>query len=226
MRISLRGAAAARTGSRRRSSSAASSSAASACALVLGDNIFYGHDLRAQLLRRAAHARRARRCSRYRVARPRALRRRRVRRATAACVGLEEKPRAAEVALRGDRPLLLRQPRRRDRRDAQALARAASSRSPTSTAPTSTRGALRRRGARARHRLARHRHARVAARGRRSSSQTIEERQGLKIACLEEIAYRMGYIDAAQLERARPGAGEERLRPVPAARCCTTRSIR
>ena len=35
--------------------------------------------------------------------------------------------------------------------------------------------------------------------------QTIEERQGLKIACPEEIAYRMGYIDAAQVERlARP----------------------
>ncbi len=30
--------------------------------------------------------------------------------------------------------------------------------------------------------------------------QTIEARQGLKVACLEEIAYRMGYIDAAQLE--------------------------
>jgi glucose-1-phosphate thymidylyltransferase len=29
--------------------------------------------------------------------------------------------------------------------------------------------------------------------------QTLEERQGLKIACLEEIAYRLGYIDASQL---------------------------
>ena len=30
--------------------------------------------------------------------------------------------------------------------------------------------------------------------------QTIEERQGLKIACLEEIAYRLGYIDRDQLK--------------------------
>ncbi len=29
--------------------------------------------------------------------------------------------------------------------------------------------------------------------------QTIEKRQGLKIACIEEIAYRMGYIDATRL---------------------------
>lgn len=29
--------------------------------------------------------------------------------------------------------------------------------------------------------------------------QTLEERQGLKIACIEEIAYRLGYIDAKQL---------------------------
>jgi len=31
--------------------------------------------------------------------------------------------------------------------------------------------------------------------------QTLEERQGLMLACVEEIAWRMGYIDAAQVEQ-------------------------
>jgi glucose-1-phosphate thymidylyltransferase len=47
--------------------------------------------------------------------------------------------------------------------------------------------------------------------------ETIERRQGLKIACPEEIAYRMGYIDAAQLGKlgaamARNGYGRYLLR--------------
>ena len=37
--------------------------------------------------------------------------------------------------------------------------------------------------------------------------QTIEARQGLKVACLEEIAFRKGYIDAAQLEKLADGYG-------------------
>jgi glucose-1-phosphate thymidylyltransferase len=31
--------------------------------------------------------------------------------------------------------------------------------------------------------------------------ETIEKRQGLKLACIEEIAYRLGYIEAAQVRR-------------------------
>ncbi len=31
--------------------------------------------------------------------------------------------------------------------------------------------------------------------------QTIEERQGMKVSCIEEIAYRKGFINAAQLEK-------------------------
>jgi glucose-1-phosphate thymidylyltransferase len=35
--------------------------------------------------------------------------------------------------------------------------------------------------------------------------QVIEQRQGLRVACLEEIAYHMGFIDAAHLERLAAG---------------------
>ncbi len=31
--------------------------------------------------------------------------------------------------------------------------------------------------------------------------ETVEKRQGLKVACIEEIAYRMGYIDAKQVKK-------------------------
>ena len=49
--------------------------------------------------------------------------------------------------------------------------------------------------------------------------QVIEERQGLKIGCIEEVAYRMGFIDAAQLDAvARPllksGYGQYLLKSV------------
>src|ERR1700712_170139 len=38
--------------------------------------------------------------------------------------------------------------------------------------------------------------------------QTLEERQGLKVACIEEIAFAKGFIDAAQLEKLADQAGK------------------
>ena len=169
-----------------------------ACALVLGDNIFYGHDLHAQLAARDARAEGATVFA-YPVADPERY-------------GVAEfdadGPRAvargeageAEVALRGDRALLLRQPRARHRARARSPRRAASSRSPTSTARTSRSDAL---------------SCEVLGRGMAwldtgtheslleaaQYIETIEQRQGLKIACPEEIAWRLGYIDAPRSRR-------------------------
>ena len=38
--------------------------------------------------------------------------------------------------------------------------------------------------------------------------QTLEERQGLKVACIEEIAFAKGFIDAAQLHKLAEQAGK------------------
>ena len=44
----------------------------------------------------------------------------------------------------------------------------------------------------------------------------VERRQGLKVACVEEIAFRMGYIDATSPRAARRTHAQERLWPIPA----------
>jgi glucose-1-phosphate thymidylyltransferase len=38
--------------------------------------------------------------------------------------------------------------------------------------------------------------------------QTLEERQGLKVACIEEIAFSQGFIDATQLQKLADQAGK------------------
>ena len=115
---------------RRPSSSARTSSPASPASLVLGDNIFYGHGLQPTAAGAPTRATTAPRSSaiwcsdpeRYGVVEFDADGTRARHRGEAG---------AAEVELRGHRPLFLRRPRRRDRQDAEALARAASWRSPT-----------------------------------------------------------------------------------------------
>ena len=56
--------------------------------------------------------------------------------------------------------------------------------------------------------LALDRHAPESLQDAASYIEAIEKRQGLKVACPEEIAYRLGYIDEAQLEVLAKAAGE------------------
>ena len=154
----------ARTAWRRPSSSASDFVGGAPSALVLGDNIFYGHDLHGLLRRRADAQRRGATVFAYHVHDPErygvvafdAQRR---------ALSIEEKPQApkSNYAVTGlyfyDEQVV------RHRRRHQAHRRAASSRSPTSTRATSSAASSTSRSW-PRLRLARHRHPRQPARGR------------------------------------------------------------
>jgi glucose-1-phosphate thymidylyltransferase len=166
-------------------------------ALVLGDNIFYGHDL-APLLREAAALESGALVFGYRVSDPRAYGVIEIDGSSRA-LSIEEKPAAprSPYAVVGlyfyDRDVVdvakSLQPSARGEKEITDLNRAYLCRGRLS--------------------------ARILGRGHAWLDtgthdslidagifvRTIEERQGQKIACLEEIAWRMGWIDSAQLRR-------------------------
>jgi len=170
--------------------------AGSPCALVLGDNIFYGHDLARELAGAAARTRGATVFA-YPVNDPQRY----------GVVGFDAQGRAVSLE---EKP---REPKSRyavtglyfyDER-VTAIAR--------SLVP-SARGELEITDVNRRYLELGELEVRVMGRGHAwfdtgthdslieasQFVQTLEKRQGLKIACPEEIAYRLGYIDAAQLE--------------------------
>ena len=143
---------------------------------------------------------------RLRGQRPGALRRRRVRREAP---GREHRgeARAAEVALRGHRALLLRRGGRREGARRCGRPRAASWRSPISTALYLEDGKLSVEiMGRGYAWLDTGTHESLIEAGQFIA--TIEKRQGLKVACPEEVAWRQGWIDDAKLERCAAALGK------------------
>ena len=167
------------------------------CALVLGDNIFYGHNL-SQMLQAAAQRERGATVFAYRVQDPERYGVIEID-ADGRALSLEEKPKQpkSRYAVTG---LYFY--------DEQVVEL-------TRSLQPSPRGELEITDLNRRYLERGELHAELMGRGMAwldtgthdslleasSFIQTIEKRQGLKVACPEEIAFRAGYIDAAQLER-------------------------
>ena len=167
------------------------------CALVLGDNIFYGHNL-SQILQAAAQRERGATVFAYRVQDPERYGVIEID-AEGRALSLEEKPTQpkSRYAVTG---LYFY--------DEQVVEL-------TRTLQPSARGELEITDLNRLYLERGQLHAEIMGRGMAwldtgthdslleasSFIQTIEKRQGLKVACPEEIAFRAGYIDAPQLQR-------------------------
>ena len=167
------------------------------CTLVLGDNIFYGHNL-SQILQAAAQRERGATVFAYRVQDPERYGVIEID-AEGSALSLEEKPTQpkSRYAVTG---LYFY--------DEQVVEL-------TRTLQPSARGELEITDLNRLYLERGQLHAEIMGRGMAwldtgthdslleasSFIQTIEKRQGLKVACPEEIAFRAGYIDAAQLQR-------------------------
>ena len=195
---SLRRAAAARGPGPGLHRSAASSSARIAWRWCLGDNIFFGQGFQ-DILARAARRESGATIFAYAVKDPE--RYGVVELDAAGPADLDRrKARRAQVEARRDRPVLLRQRRGRHRgQSAPFGARRVGDHRRESRVPAAAAGL----------------HVEVFTRGfawldtgthesliqAANFVQTIEMRQGLKIACIEEVAYHKGFITAEQLEK-------------------------
>ena len=165
------------------------------CALVLGDNIFFGHYIREDLKRAASHASGATVFG-YQVSDPE--RYGVVEFDEGRAISIEEKPKRpkSSYAVTGlyfyDNQVVdiaaAIEPSWRGELEITDVNRATSSEGQlrverwAGASPGSTPG-------------------RTTACSRRPSTSNLHQRQGLQIACPEEIAYRLGHIDAAQLQR-------------------------